>query len=668
MPLSSGIFLWKIGAVLPIFAETKMIRKDSRTMMAVSPGLRRFLSYATILAAALAAALWLGKDFAWDSLAYHFYAGFNGVGSRLDSDYFAASAQSYLNPYSHVPFFLMVTHGLAPQLVVALLALFHGLNLLIVYETALVLNRRADGFTASLPVGLAVTLAFLNPVFLVELGTSFNEISTSVPVLAGWYLLIRDFYRPSARHVALAGFLIGVALALKLSNLLFSVTALPLLLFAPVSWRTRAKMVAVFACGGAIGALLAGGWWAWQLWQAFGNPVFPMFNNIFQSPEFVTGAIKHYRFLSSDAAGILLKPFQMILPKSGVHVEVAAPDLRYAALLVLFCLFGIKLLLGRLALAKHRAAFAFPAFQGQRALAAVTASFLLAWFFWVTTTGNSRYFLPMACLAAVVLSSLLARFSLGMRIFCYGGAVLVIVQATLVGLSVQRYNPAQYGKSWFELQVPPALRHEPALYLHVGFMPASFLLPFLPEGSSMINLGGQYPLAENARIRALLERHRGHVRVMRRSPNPDAPINSELSYALIPFGLQADLGTCENIVFERHSGIPKSDQYYYASCKTRPLQWTTAQWQDYAVNKQRADAVFDQLELLCPAYFQPRGLPSEGNGKQFWRVYMNTDTMLRLSGSGMVSFSNDLNYRRGEIGYIDQLVKALPDAGKICPP
>lgn len=155
---------------------------------------------------------------------------------------------------------------------------------------------------------------------------------------------------------------------------------------------------------------------------------------------------------------------------------------------------------------------------------------------------------------------------------------------------------------------------------------------------------------------------------MRRSLIPDPPGDSELSYALIPLGLEADLGSCENIVFQRNTGAPKFDQYYYASCKTRPLRWSTSQLQDYTANKLRADALFDRLELVCPRDFQPRGLPSEGNGKQFWRVYMNTDTMLRLSGSGLVSFANELSHRRGEIGHIDNLVRAIPDAAKICPP
>jgi hypothetical protein len=232
-----------------------------------------------------------------------------------------------------------------------------------------------------------------------------------------------------------------------------------------------------------------------------------------------------------------------------------------------------------------------------------------------------------------------------------------------------RWNPAGWGTAWFELAIPPALQQQPQLYLHVGGQPASFLLPFVAPGSAMINLGSQYPLERNARIDALLARHRGHVRVMRQARSSGAPALAELDFALIPLGLEADLTQCQQIVLLQRPSAPRKPEtrFYYTSCATRPLAWSPAQWQAYRASKLRADTLFDRLELLCPQYFQPRGLRSEGNGQMFRRLYLNTDTVLWQATSGDVNFGNELTGLAVELGQIAGLEHAVLEKNKICP-
>jgi hypothetical protein len=55
--------------------------------------------------------LYAGKDVNWDLLNYHYYLPYELLGMRLEQDFFAASAQSYLNPLGYLPFYLMVSHG-----------------------------------------------------------------------------------------------------------------------------------------------------------------------------------------------------------------------------------------------------------------------------------------------------------------------------------------------------------------------------------------------------------------------------------------------------------------------------------------------------------------------------------------------------------------------------
>src|SRR5688572_22699541 len=66
-----------------------------------------------------------GKDVNWDLLNYHYYIAFQLLAGRVDQDFFAASAQSYLNPVGYLPFYLMVAHGWHSVLVSIVLAAAH---------------------------------------------------------------------------------------------------------------------------------------------------------------------------------------------------------------------------------------------------------------------------------------------------------------------------------------------------------------------------------------------------------------------------------------------------------------------------------------------------------------------------------------------------------------
>ena len=72
-----------------------------------------------------------GKDLNWDLLHYHLYLPYELLGGRITQDYFAASAQSYLNPVGFLPFYARVMSGLPRVLASILLAVAHGRNLVL---------------------------------------------------------------------------------------------------------------------------------------------------------------------------------------------------------------------------------------------------------------------------------------------------------------------------------------------------------------------------------------------------------------------------------------------------------------------------------------------------------------------------------------------------------
>src|SRR5687767_7794576 len=90
------------------------------------------------LSAALCAAwtVFAGKDVNWDLLNYHYYIPFQLLAGRLQQDFFAASAQSYLNPVGYLPFYLMVSSGWHSVLASIALAALHSLSIPLLYLLA----------------------------------------------------------------------------------------------------------------------------------------------------------------------------------------------------------------------------------------------------------------------------------------------------------------------------------------------------------------------------------------------------------------------------------------------------------------------------------------------------------------------------------------------------
>jgi hypothetical protein len=516
---------------------------------------------------------------------------------------------------------------------------------------------------------LAVLFAFFNPIFLLELGNTFNEITTGILVLGGWAILVREFDRLRALPLALAGMLIGVAIALKLSNLMFSVTALPLLLMAPLHWKARLRAVAAYALGGLVGTVVTGGWWAWQLWEKFGNPFFPMFNHIFHSPAMTDGALKHYRFVPDSFAAFLFRPFEMAVPAATIHAEGVAPDLRYAALLIILVLGAVKLTLSAPGRQKWPVSDPFPAFQGQRALLALGVALGLVWLIWLASSGNSRYFLPMGSIAGVVLASMIVRFSANWRYLLYGVLTLVVVQAaTVLWASDLRWMYVYSGKTWLEPEIPAKLRQQPFLYLHTSPQSSSFLMPYLAPGSSMLNPAGSWTMADNPTMRALLQRYSGRVRVMSSIYEPRIEYARKLRTGLVRFGLEADMDSCLFIKVRQRSIYPSVSPYsHYISCDVRPLQWSQQRRDAFASKMRQVDALLDRLELACPLQFQPRGLLTESDGSDYWRHYINTDLIMNVGPTGKVVFHNE--FRRGKphlVGFLDALQSPTADLAVAC--
>jgi hypothetical protein len=623
----------------------------------------RWYVYAACTVVTVALNYVLGKEMAWDLLQYHFYSGFSALNDRFEPDYFAAGLQSYFNPYAYVPFYVLVKLGLPGLAVGTVLAVIHSVVLWLTYELACRVCPSEDRKERFLFGMCAVVLAFMNPTLLQQIGSSFADITTAGLVLGGWLLLVQAVRYPRTTRVVFGAILLGLATALKPTNGIHALAGFFLVAFVPLSVLGRIR--GVFYFGAALGAsfVVAAAPWSYRLARMFGNPMFPLLNNVFKSPEITTATSKAYRFIPDSLTDALLRPFDMLGTGGMIHEELSSPDIRYVLLLLVFLI----LVIARIRQSVRHASIPAPAPPSEsatRVLIALGCGFAADWIVWLSGSGNSRYFIPMACVAAVLavalLFRLLANHSLGRNGILLA---LFVAQGTQLVLGTDyRWNQAPWDGRWFNVEVPEKLVNQPNLYLSIGMQSNSFIVPFLAEGSGAVNFAGGYALgpdgATASHVRAMIARRAPHLRVLvggnriYEDSALRAPRQSDVDDTLRVFGLRVDMSDCETITVRGlrpmvwrplGSSLPgpvvtSTGRLRYtsnfASCH---LVADTSDGSREIAARRAVDVVLNRLEDACPTLFQPPRPQTEHVNQLWLRTYGATD-LTAWVGEGEVKF------------------------------
>jgi glycosyl transferase family 87 len=423
---------------------------------------------AVILGSLLAGALyscWAGEDINWDWRNYHEYGAYALLNGRFDVDVVPGGFQSFLNPLPYLPPYLL-RHWLGAPFWGPLLGAIHGLNLVLVFW----LSRGLLGAAASaFALMAAVVIAAFGPMTLSEVGTSFADILTALPIIAGVGLILLDGERQRSRLIV-AGLLIGAAAGLKLTNMTFLIGAgASLLLVArPIPAMLR------FGAGCVAGVLATGGVWACKLWAEFGNPVFPFYNAIFRSPEAPLQSIADMRFMPHGLLDAAAYPFYWLV---GDHrsSEWAFRDPRFAVLIVLMAL-----------------TFAVGFWRKAALLRARDKQFLLLFWvsyaLWLQMFSIHRYAVVLELLTAPLIVLLLCRLIEAFRPATSqaGSARIGGILTTTVALAIAVWSqPADWSRRpWsdpYQPQLASALM-TPATYLMLE-KPMGYVVPLLPAGS-----------------------------------------------------------------------------------------------------------------------------------------------------------------------------------------
>lgn len=257
---------------------------------AMPPPLPPFELGALVLVAWLAfAAVPLGLGgigLSWDALNHHVYLGWIADGARFDRDFMAASYQSFQYPYLYWPFYKLYQSGISGNWAGVVLV---SLNVLVV--PALWMLARLT-VTEQTWYGLAmrwlsVALAFLTAVVLSLFDSTSNDLLAAIPLVWAIALALEPLNarRPALLSVRwlvlLSGFLVGASVAFKLSNGPLAVLMPVLWAIPAASFRQRLMNMVAGCVATLTGLLVFYGYWGWQMWAHYGNPVYPFYDNWF---------------------------------------------------------------------------------------------------------------------------------------------------------------------------------------------------------------------------------------------------------------------------------------------------------------------------------------------------------------------------------------------------
>ena len=456
--------------------------------------LRLVLVCLASLSASIAWTIAGGQDLNFDLITYHFYLGYSGFASRFDLDFLPAGLYGYQSPLPFMPMYWLDRIGISPVTNAAIHAAFHAVNLVVLYLLTELLVGKATRLTEHIKIAALWLLGAIAPIYWTLVGTSFADLSTSVPVLAGLWLVARNAVGSTARiaWIAAAGVLLGIATGARPHNAIYVAALFCGLAMSRFPEKKRLFPISVFLLA-AFGAWLTSfGPWAYRLYREFGNPFFPLFNGLFRSPDFPASNAPFLSFTPGGFLDLIMLPFWMATDAAWIYVELPLPDVRPALLTLCLIAVGLTWLYSVSQTRNHMAhkpdAIEVGTVSSRRL---ILVFFSVSGILWLATSANGRFGVALLMLAGPVCGTLIFRL-LPRRYAFLVIACAVLWQALLqdVFFRQYRFNSMPWSSRFFDWNVDQRLTQHPATFVSFGFQPGSTLAPRLHPGSSHINLSG----------------------------------------------------------------------------------------------------------------------------------------------------------------------------------
>ena len=166
-----------------------------------------------------------------------------------------------------------------------------GLNGFFLWKIA---HSLFPGPNQSQKIWLSIIIGVTGVTVLSQIGSVVNDAQSALFVIIALFFMLKGFKNPflENRYALFAGLFLGIAAAFKLTNSLYFIAAFGAYLIYSLLEKRGLRGLLALAVGCILAFLLLDGWWAWRLYKAFGNPLFPYYNNFFHSADFINTSFR----------------------------------------------------------------------------------------------------------------------------------------------------------------------------------------------------------------------------------------------------------------------------------------------------------------------------------------------------------------------------------------
>ncbi|MBI3934315.1 MAG: hypothetical protein HY316_06455 [Acidobacteria bacterium] len=472
-------------------------------------------------------AIRVGEGISWDQQNYQHYGAYALLSGRLDYDLAPASFQTWLNPLLYVPNYWLVNH-LPPVAAGGVMAAVQGLNFVLLYALARMIFNSTTRWLSIAIALLSGVVGMSDPFLFSQLGTTDSDYLVSLPVLSAvccicWAVGSDPPEKRKCLAVGTAGVLLGIAAGLKWTCFVYVVGMTVAILALWRSLQMDLRRFVFYGAGGVAGFLATGGFWSWHLWEQYRNPIFPYWNNWFNSPWNVPSDFRDERFLPQSFNAAVSYPFQWLL---GQHPTSESPfrDARFAILTVLVAVAAA------VAIARwvERTGGFSEQIRGSETDASRTQLALLLLFsvvsylVWLRLFAIQRYLSPLTLLSGMLILVVL-EYLLRSRNASLAAFVLLASFCLYWMRTEPKYWRRPYGPDWFGIKLAPEAQLPDTLFVMLGGGPMGYVVPFLPATARTVRLiNSTIPRdADTELVRRageIISQHRGPIRSLAVEP------------------------------------------------------------------------------------------------------------------------------------------------------
>lgn len=459
--------------------------------------------------------LWLGADANPDLYNYHIYNPYAWLHDKLLIDLAPAGIQSYFNPLLDLLLYFANTH-LPSRLVGFVMGALHGLSFVFILGIAQrVLPDLPEGDRHRVSLLLALA-GCLTANFLSGLGNSMGDDTTALFSLGGLLMLVsgwQQFGVWAARTVATTvagGVVVGLGVGLKLTNAVYAVAMCAALVCYPGYAVVRLRLAILFGLGVLLGFAATGGYWLFEMWRTFGNPLYPQFGAHFPNPLARSDAMGDARWRPHGWFETAFWPFIFSLNSHRLG-EISIRQIIWPVVYVLFWLWvavgAIRMISRRTIAAKLDARARF-----------VVLFVALAYLIWMEGFSIYRYIVAIEVLVPLVVWVLLHQLLPNRPARHLAGWLIMIASAVVVIGGARTWGHEGWSDPLWHAEVPSIAEPQRTTVVIAATRSRAWawLAPLFPDKVAFMQIESSFPgtPAFGERMRELARQRGGPIYAM----------------------------------------------------------------------------------------------------------------------------------------------------------